>query len=118
VLVIEANFSFEMSLVVCFQPLDKIPLEVVEMIVMKAAASLHRVLRMRLLPRADVITLRTLYSVCWMWWMMLTGRKFNKRQIRWLFTEKVSSFSKSQQTCHLVQTSNSCKQVILIFSVD
>jgi hypothetical protein len=90
VLVLEANLSFEMFLiVVCFQPVVGLPVEVVEMIVMKAAASLHRVLRVRLLPCAYVTTLTTLCSVCLVWWTMITGRAYNKRQLRRIFTKKV-----------------------------
>ena len=72
-----------------------LPLEVEEVVVMKAAALLHEALRVRLLPRGDVTTLTTLYSVCSLWWKILTYRAYNRRKLRFMLTEKVDSVSKS-----------------------
>ena len=59
-----------------------LPLEVKEMLLMKTIAALYKFLRVRLMPRADVISLITMVTVCFEWYVIITGRKFNLHQLR------------------------------------
>jgi len=63
----------------------------IELILIKATVALFNTLRVRLLPHInlEVLTLSTMFSVCFEWWRVISYRKRNKRLIRWWFREKV-----------------------------
>ena len=61
-----------------------------ELIVLKTALVFHQFYRVRLLPRADLMMYRTLCSVCKEWRGIMTNRKYNRRQLRRTFQQKVS----------------------------
>jgi hypothetical protein len=65
--------------------LPVLPLELWEIILIKAGVALHKVFRVRLLPSADLLTLVTLITVCYQWWQMLDRREFIRKQLRNLF---------------------------------
>jgi len=57
---------------------------------MKAFVLLNGVLRVRLLPRADVTTFTSVCSVSWEWWMIITNRKWIRTQLLSALWRKVS----------------------------
>lgn len=52
-----------------------LPYEMIELIVIKAVAALYAYHRIRLLPRADVLSLITVSSVCSEWCSIALGTK-------------------------------------------
>jgi hypothetical protein len=58
-----------------------LPHEVLEMIAMKAVIALFAIYRVRLLPRADVLSLVTICSVCREWYAVFSTRSYNRRKL-------------------------------------
>ena len=63
--------------------------ELKEIILMKSVAALYKLLRVRLMPRADFISLITIVTVCFEWYIIITGRMFNLHQLRHVFRTMV-----------------------------
>ena len=65
------------------------PLEMMELVVMKAVSSLYNVYKVRFLPRADLLTLTSVMSVCHEWWKIITQYRprLNRRTIRQQFRQ-------------------------------
>jgi hypothetical protein len=59
-----------------------LPLEVIEMVLMKAVIGLHARHRVHLLPRADVVSVVTVSSVCLGWCAVVSGSRRCRREMR------------------------------------
>jgi hypothetical protein len=77
--------------VMLFHKFDALPVELLEMVLLRAAAALFDPLHVRLMPRADVLTIQILSAVSCRWCHILTSRDWIRQQLRILFRRKVRS---------------------------
>lgn len=66
-----------------------IPVELLEVILLKAIATLYAVYGVHLLLGADVTSLMCVSSVCYEWYAIVTGRKFNRQRLHYLLRKKM-----------------------------
>jgi hypothetical protein len=69
-----------------------LPHEVLEMIAMKAVISLFAIYRVRLQPRADVLSLVTICSLCHEWYAVFSTRSYSRRKLGRCLKGKVRFF--------------------------
>ena len=68
---------------------------------MKVIAMMYVLCRTRLLPRADIVSLLTVISVCRKWSTIVIGRRINRKQIRYFFRTQVIIQYGSLHSMHL-----------------
>ena len=91
-----------------------LPLELKEMMLMKGVAALYKLLGVRLMPRADFVSLITMVTVCFEWYIIITGRKFNLHQLRQMFRKTVFR-CKMLLSFHLQAiVNNKCYQLLFV----
>ena len=73
----------------CLLQSGEMPVELMELIILKSLVQLHRrVFGIRLLPRGDLLTMKTLMSVCQQWRYIVSTQR-NRRQLHVYFRHSV-----------------------------